>query len=241
LVTGHYVQKIITNGKSELHKGLDLNKDQSYFLFATTKQQLDFLQFPLGGMTKEQTRLEAKRFGLITADKPDSQDICFVPNGSYVDLIKKMRPDALQDGSIMHIDGYEVGRHQGIAGYTIGQRRGLKISSPEALYVIRIDPNKNTIYVGPEKALNANSLIINDINWLAEDSIPKDGLEVEVKIRSAHRGSMAKIYNIDNNSILVKLLNYEKAITPGQACVIYDGTRVLGGGWIVKEENLSNL
>jgi len=235
LVTGHYVQKVMSNGKAELHKGLDDTKDQSYFLFATTKEQLDFLEFPLGGMTKEQTRLEAKRFGLITADKPDSQDICFVPNGSYVDLIKKMRPEALSEGSIMHIDGFEVGRHQGIAGYTIGQRRGLKISSPEALYVIRIDPVQNIIYVGPESSLNGNSLIIKDVNWLGENDWPDDGLEVQVKIRSAHKGAMAKIFSIDNNRILVKLLNYEKAITPGQACVIYESNRVLGGGWIIKE------
>ena len=235
LVTGHYVQKVMSNGKAELHKGLDDTKDQSYFLFATTKEQLDFLEFPLGGMTKEQTRLEAKRFGLITADKPDSQDICFVPNGSYVDLIKKMRPEALSEGSIMHIDGFEVGRHQGIAGYTIGQRRGLKISSPEALYVIRIDPVQNIIYVGPESSLNGNSLIIKDVNWLGENDWPDDGLEVQVKIRSAHKGAMAKIFRIDNDRILVRLLNYEKAITPGQACVIYESNRVLGGGWIIKE------
>jgi tRNA-specific 2-thiouridylase len=236
LVTGHYVQKKVVDNVVQLHQGLDSNKDQSYFLFATTKAQLNFLDFPLGSLTKEATRDIARQFGLINADKPDSQDICFVPEGSYAALIKKMRPEAIKKGFIMHIDGYVVGEHEGIVGYTIGQRRGIGVSSKDPLYVIKIDAGNNIIYVGPEEALKLAEFSIHDINWLGEGMGPDDGLEVTVKVRAAHKGAKARIYSIDNNKVLVKLLAVEKAITPGQACVIYQGTRVLGGGWIDRIE-----
>ncbi|MCF8462776.1 MAG: tRNA 2-thiouridine(34) synthase MnmA [Rickettsiaceae bacterium] len=234
LVTGHYVQKIHTKQGPEMHKGLDPKKDQSYFLFATTKEQLEFLDFPLGRLSKEETRQYARKFGLINSDKADSQDICFVPDGSYAALIKKLRPDAIKTGVIMHIDGYALGEHDGIVNYTIGQRKGIGVSFSEPLYVVKLDPDKNIVYVGPESALEASTFKIKDVNWL-DHKPPVEGLEVTVKIRSTHNGAEAKIYPIDNTSIFVKLLSLERAITPGQACVIYNDTRVLGGGWITKE------
>ncbi len=234
LVTGHYVQKIYTDQGAEMHKGLDPKKDQSYFLFATTKEQLEFLDFPLGKFSKEETRQYARKFGLINSDKADSQDICFVPNGSYANLIKKLRPDSIKTGAIMHVDGYVLGEHDGIINYTIGQRKGLGVSFYEALYVIKLDPENNIVYVGPESALEVSTFKIKNINWL-DHTPPVDGLEVTVKIRSTHSGAEARIYTIDNDSIFVKLLGLERAVTPGQACVIYKDTRVLGGGWITKE------
>ena len=236
LVTGHYVRRIDGPNGPELHTGLDQRKDQSYFLFATSREQLHFLHFPLGFMTKDETRSIAEKFNLSVADKPDSQDICFVPNGSYADLVRKLRPEAIKPGKIMHIDGYVVGEHSGVVNYTIGQRKGLGISSPEPLYVIRIDPEQNIVYVGPESALRNNSFIIKDVNWIGDGEYPESGMEVTVKIRSSHVGAAAKLTTISNGNILVKFFADERAITPGQACVIYDGSRVLGGGWITKQE-----
>ncbi|WPY00896.1 tRNA-specific 2-thiouridylase MnmA [Candidatus Trichorickettsia mobilis] len=232
LATGHYVRKI--NGKTgaELHTGLDLQKDQSYFLFSTTKEQLEYLRFPLGELTKEQTRTMATKFGLFLADKPDSQDICFVPDGNYRNIVNKLRPEANQPGIIMHIDGFELGQHQGIINYTIGQRRGLGIAFSSPLYVIKIDPLTRIVYVGPESALAASEFIIKDINWLADDIA--ETKYVKVKIRSTRPGEFAYINKIEDNQMRITLLAPEKAVAPGQACVIYDDSRVLGGGWIVK-------
>lgn len=235
LVTGHYVQRIEGPKGPELHKGADHSKDQSYFLFATTQEQLNFLHFPLGGMTKEETRKEAKRLGLNISDKPDSQDICFVPNGSYADIVRKLRPDALKEGKIFHIDGFEMGKHNGIINYTIGQRRGICVSYHEPLYVVKIDPEKNIIYVGSEKDLRSTDFIIKEYNWIGDDNLNESGLDVTVKIRSRHKEIPAKIFKQGDDKILVRLFTPEKSITPGQACVIYDDTRVLGGGWITKE------
>ncbi|MDF2965940.1 MAG: trmU [Rickettsiaceae bacterium] len=236
LVTGHYVRRVNGVSGAELHKGVDDKKDQSYFLFATTKEQLNFIHFPLGGMSKEETRMHAQRFGLIVADKPDSQDICFVPDGNYKKIVEKVRPGAMQQGVIMHVDGYQLGTHQGIINYTIGQRRGLGISFPEPLYVVKIDPNSNIVYVGPEKSLNSLEFIIKEVNWLGEEPVHQEGLEVKVKIRSAHAGALAKIYPAEGDKLKVKFFSSEKAVTPGQACVIYHGeTRVLGGGWITRD------
>jgi tRNA-uridine 2-sulfurtransferase len=234
LATGHYVRKIDSKNGPELHTGIDHKKDQSYFLFATTKEQLDYLYFPLGGFTKEETRKLAASFGLITADKPDSQDICFIPDGNYREVIAKINPNANEKGKILHVDGFELGEHEGIINYTIGQRRGLGISSDEPLYVIKIDPESKIVYVGPESRLNGTEFIIKEVNWL--DSLEfQEKLGVTVKIRSTRPGTFANISKIGDDTLKVKLLSPEKAITPGQACVIYDNDRVLGGGWITRD------
>lgn len=240
LATGHYVQKFIKNNQAELHKGVDIQKDQSYFLFSTTNCQLDFLEFPLGKYSKEDTRRLATRFGLEVADKPDSQDICFVPNGNYREVLGKMRPLAAKPGKFVHIDGFEMGDHAGIMSYTVGQRRGLGIAYGTPLYVIKIDPETNTVYVGPESALLKNRFTIREVNWLARDLTPlklkTEGREVLAKIRStSNSGTLAKITDITGDIMEITLLDQEKAITPGQACVLYDDTRVLGGGWITRE------
>jgi tRNA-specific 2-thiouridylase len=232
LATGHYVQRIQGANGPELHKGSDAGKDQSYFLFTTTKEQLAFTHFPLGSLTKEQTRSYATLFNLKVADKPDSQDICFVPDGKYADFVSKMHPEAQVRGKIFHVDGYELGIHEGIINYTIGQRKGLKIAIGTPLYVIKIDPQNNIVYVGPYEALNKQEFIIKDINWLGENLVADLTRELIVKIRSTHNGAYARIYNLDNNKMQISLLSSEKSITPGQACVIYDANRVLGGGWI---------
>jgi len=233
MATGHYVQKIMNNGKSELHRGISLEKDQSYFLFATTQDQLDYLMFPLGGYTKKQTRALAQEFGLDIADKPDSQDICFVPDGDYRTVINKIRPGASIAGKFMHVDGYELGEHKGILNYTIGQRRGLGIAFGEPLYVIKIDPETNIVYLGGEDNLVSSEFSVTNVNWLASD-LPLDKAEVSVKIRSTMTGITARLTQKSDGLVGVELLQQEKAITPGQACVFYDGNRVLGGGWITR-------
>jgi tRNA-specific 2-thiouridylase len=236
LATGHYVQKIVNNGLAQLHKGVSEEKDQSYFLFSTTPEQLDYLIFPLGGQTKQETRKIAAEFGLEVANKPDSQDICFVPNGNYRDIISKIRPQANKPGRFVHIDGYDLGEHKGIISYTVGQRKGLGIAFGEPIYVIKIDPETNTVYVGPESALIKTRFLLKDVNWLASD-IFLSGLEVTAKIRSTTPGVKAKLNILDAGQIEVILLEEEKAITPGQACVFYHKTRMLGGGWITREIN----
>ena len=231
LVTGHYVRRQNGPGGAELLRAIDPLKDQSYFLFATTKEQLSYVHFPLGGFTKEETRKLATSYGLEIADKPDSQDICFVPNGSYSKIVEKFRPGALDDGDIMHIDGTKLGTHAGIINYTIGQRRGMGIASANPLYVVKLVPELNQVIVGPESALFKSSFVARDINWLGHSEIPKEGFSATVKLRSAHKGAKAFIVP-DGNHLQITLEQPEKAITPGQACVIYDGDRVLGGGWI---------
>lgn len=235
LATGHYVRKTINGGNSELHRGCDDKKDQSYFLFATTQKQLDFLSFPLGGYTKEQTRALAKQYNLETSDKPDSQDICFVPDGDYKKIIEKLRPGALEKGNILDIDGKVIGEHNGIINYTIGQRRGIGVGGHEPLYVIKIDAQNKSITVGPEQYLRKIKFHITDTNWLIDENMLQD-MEVDVKLRSTHHGCKAKVCKTEYNDVYrVELLEYQRSITPGQACVVYDGTRVLGGGWIRSE------
>ncbi len=237
LATGHYVQrKIGKNGQAELHKALDDNKDQSYFLFATTKQQLEFLRFPLGDQTKEQTRKEAERLGLLVANKPDSQDICFVPNGDYAEVIKRHRPSAFKDGDIIHIETKKIlGRHNGIINFTLGQRRGLGIAYPEPLYVVKIDPKENIVFVGEEKFLHNKKFKVRNLNWLAEDINALTEITALVRIRSNHQEEPATIKISHNNEAEITMISSTRAITPGQACVIYQDSRVLGGGWITKE------
>lgn len=237
MATGHYVQrKIGKNGAAELHKAVDDNKDQSYFLFATTKEQLEFLRFPLGGNTKEQTRQEAERLGLEVANKPDSQDICFVPNGDYAEVIRRHRPSAFREGDFIHIEtGKNLGKHSGIINFTLGQRRGLGISYPNPLYVIKIDPKSNTVFVGEEKFLQNKKLKMREINWLADDINLSEEIPSFARLRSNHEEEPAVVKFLPNNEALVEMKSMTRAITPGQACVIYQDTRVLGGGWITKE------
>jgi len=232
MATGHYVQRVVDeNGKAQLVRGFDDGKDQSYFLFATTQEQMDFLRFPLGHMDKEQTRIEAERFGLTVADKPDSQDICFVPEGRYVDVIERLRPGALEPGDIVDIDGNVLGRHEGIVKYTIGQRRGLGIGGFEdPIYVVKLNAEKKQVIVGPKEASLTTEIGVKDVNWIGED-VPAEGLAVIAKIRSTRPGVPAKLF-LEGGRARVLLDEPEAGVSPGQAAVFYDGDRVLGGGWI---------
>ncbi len=232
LATGHYVQRLEVDGRAELHSGADPVKDQSYFLFTTTQEQLNYLRFPLGSLNKEMTRSLAHHFGLEIAEKPDSQDICFVPNGSYSAIIEKLRPGALDAGDIVTADGTVLGKHNGIINYTVGQRRGLGIASPEPLYVIKLNPEKNQVIVGHKHELGASELILKELNWLGNKTIPDDGYNCQVKLRSTQKLLPATVWPMKDGRARVELEEQSQAITPGQACVIYTGSRVLGGGWI---------
>lgn len=233
LVTGHYVQRIVQNGKAQLHAAQDLKKDQSYFLFGMTQDQLNYLRFPLGGLEKTQTRAYAAHFGLPVCEKPDSQDICFVPNGSYTRLVEKLRPGSLESGEIVHLDGRVLGHHQGIIHYTIGQRKGLGISAPEPLFVIRLNPETHQVIVGPREALACREVFLKDVNWLGEEDpalLPPQ--EVMLKIRSAQDPIPAILTLEPHKTARLRLHTPEYGIAPGQAGVFYAHTRLLGGGWI---------
>jgi tRNA-specific 2-thiouridylase len=239
LVTGHYVRRIDgpdnTGGRAELHRGRDHSRDQSYFLFSTPKAALDMLWFPLGSCTKDEARAEAQRLGLAIAQKPDSQDICFVPGGKYLDVLEKLRPGALEPGDIVDQQGHVLGRHDGVVKYTVGQRRGLGLAVPDPLYVLRIDAQKNQVVVGPKEALLSQGLTIRNVNWLGDgDSLPKDGITCTVKLRSMSPTVEAHITPLEGGRAQVHLHEPFSAIAPGQACVFYAGERVLGGGWIEK-------
>lgn len=233
LATGHYVRRVVGPAGPELHRAADPSRDQSYFLFATTRPQLDFLRFPLGDRPKDETRAIAARFGLKVADKPDSQDICFVPNGSYARVVEKLRPGAVEPGDIVHVDGSRLGRHDGIIHFTIGQRRGLGVGSGEPLYVVRLDAATHRVIVGPREALAQTRVALREINWLAET--PVGEVPVEVKLRSASRLLPATL-RLEGQGGVVTLLEAEYGVAPGQACVFYRGERVLGGGWIAAAE-----
>jgi len=237
MVTGHYVQRLLGPQGAELHQGVDPKKDQSYFLFATTQAQLDFLRFPLGGMTKQETRALAQQFDLPVKEKPDSQDICFVPTGGYAQLVQKLRPEALKPGNIVHINGEILGIHDGIIQFTIGQRRGIGIggrSEADTLYVIRLDPETHEVVVGPKEALAKSRITLGRLNWLAPE-LTKEATEgllsCHVKIRSSGAPLPANI-QITGASAVVEFETPEFGISPGQAAVLYQGSRVLGGGWI---------
>lgn len=236
LVTGHYVRREMGEAGAELLRGKDHNRDQSYFLFSMTKEQLDFLRFPLGDMDKDATRELARQYELPVASKPDSQDICFVPEGSYKDVVRKLRPDALIEGDIVDLEGNVLGRHEGIINYTVGQRRGLGIAAANPLYVIRLEPETARVVVGPEEALKRSTLSIDNVNWLGAGSIPAGGVEVQVKLRSAQTPLSARVMPDNRGGAIVSLDEPEGAVAPGQACVFYDGERVLGGGWIVRDD-----
>ncbi len=232
MATGHYVQRVMNNGRAELHRGADPDKDQSYFLFATTQEQLDFLRFPLGGLRKEETRALAAKFGLATAEKPDSQDICFVPTGGYAKVIEKLRPGAAEPGEIVHLDGRVLGAHAGIIHYTVGQRKGLVSGSAEPLYVVKLDAPNRQVIVGPREALARSDFHIKELNWL-DVMAPRD--DIRVKMRSMHTPMAASVTPQSAANAIVHLAAAYEGIAPDQACVVYDGDRVLGGGWIVSE------
>jgi tRNA-specific 2-thiouridylase len=234
LVTGHYVKSITSNNTTNMYRAIDENRDQSYFLFNTTRVQLDYLRFPLGGMLKNKTREIAKDLDLNVADKPDSQDICFVPNGDYASVIRKFRPDSFQKGNIKNLDGNVIGVHDGIINFTIGQRKGIKVSDKEPLYVLKINSENNEIIVGPKEKLGKKTITLKDLNLLTD----KTELEKNIFVKVRSTGSLleAKIDLMDNNTAHVSLINPEDGISPGQACVFYNkdqyGHKVLGGGWI---------
>ena len=234
LVTGHYVKSITSNNTTNMYRAIDENRDQSYFLFNTTREQLDYLRFPLGGMLKNKTREIAKDLDLNVADKPDSQDICFVPNGDYASVIRKFRPDSFQKGNIKNLDGNVIGVHDGIINFTIGQRKGIKVSDKEPLYVLKINSENNEIIVGPKEKLGKKTITLKDLNLLTD----KKELEKNIFVKVRSTGSLleAKIDLMDNNTAHVSLINPEDGISPGQACVFYNkdqyGHKVLGGGWI---------
>lgn len=245
MATGHYIKRTINNdGTAELHRAHDHGKDQSYFLFATTQTQLDFLRFPLGGWSKDKTRIEAERLGLLTAAKPDSQDICFVPHGDYAKVVKKLRPEAEKPGNIVDQSGRILGSHNGIIHYTIGQRRGIGIGGGVSednsrFYVIKIDPSRNEVIIGPKDALSRNILHLDDCNWLldttnlrAEKGCPF--LPVMIKFRSTMPPTPAAL-NTETNEIRLEKPQY--GIAPGQAAVCYINDRVIGGGWIVATDS----
>ena len=238
LVTGHYIKRVQTNGKSLMYRAKDFTRDQSYFLFSTSQEQLDFLRFPLGDIEKIETRNIAKKLNLNVAEKPDSQDICFVPNGDYSSVIKKYRPESFQHGNIVDVKGEVVGQHDGIINYTIGQRRGIKIAGKEPLYVIKINNYDNTIVVGSKDNLKIDKIILRELNILGSPSDFNN--EIKIKIRSTGKLLRAKV-QLNSDEAEVNIIDGENGVSPGQACVFYlkdnTGDKVLGGGWIDKTLN----
>lgn len=242
LATGHYIRSRPNGAHRALYRPVDADRDQSYFLFATTQEQIDYLRFPLGNLSKPHVREIAAEMGLSVAGKHDSQDICFVPQGRYSDVIAKLRPEAANPGEIVHIDGRVLGRHGGIVNYTIGQRRGIGIATGEALYVVYLDAENSRVIVGPREALETRKLYLRDANWLGDqnlDDFPQDGVEVAAKVRST-RPPRPAILKRQNGEFMVDLLEGETGVAPGQACVLYDNdsndARVLGGGFITHSE-----
>lgn len=241
LVTGHYVQWIQGKSGPELHRAVDASKDQSYFLFATTPEQLSFLRFPLGGLSKTQTRDHARRLGLDVAEKPDSQDICFVPDGNYSRVVERLRPGALEAGEVVSLDGKILGQHEGIINYTVGQRKGLGIATGEPLYVVRLEPQSHRVVVGPKEALACREISLREVNWLGDTSENNNEHSVMVKIRSSQDPVPAKIILNKDKTAHITFETPEYGVATGQACVFYQAERVLGGGWISKNLSASKL
>ncbi|MEW5703445.1 MAG: tRNA 2-thiouridine(34) synthase MnmA [Pseudomonadota bacterium] len=233
LATGHYARRVEGEARVEMHRAADLARDQSYFLFRTTQAELGFLRFPLGGLAKAETREAARRFGLEVAEKTDSQDICFVPDGRYARLVEKLRPEAMREGDIVDEAGRVLGRHAGIACYTVGQRRGLGLGGGEPLYVVRLDSAANCVVVGPRESLKRTRIVLRDVNWLGETGLGAEETGCEVKIRSTEKPHAARVFGKGEGGAMVALEMPEYGVSPGQACVFYRGERVLGGGWIV--------
>ncbi len=249
LATGHYVRRVVgPGGAGELHAGVSPERDQSYFLFATTHDQLDMLRFPLGDMGKDEVRAHARRFGLLNADKPDSQDICFVPDGDYASLVTKLRPEAAVPGEIVDLDGQVLGNHQGIVHFTIGQRKGLGIGgrqggAGDALYVVRLDPQNAKVIVGPRAALEVTVIEVENVNWLSDDmsALPNGKssdtssvwpMEIEARLRSTQRPGPALLTPTADGGARLEMLQPQLGVAPGQAAVFYRDSQVLGGGWI---------
>lgn len=235
MATGHYVQRTGDMNNARMVKAVDDSKDQSYFLFATTQEQLNFLRFPLGGMVKDDVRKLAEKYGLSIANKPDSQDICFVPTGGYADVIERLRPGAGEPGDIVDLEGRVLGQHKGIIYYTIGQRRGIGIGGGDPLYVIKLDPDKKHVIVGPKEALEISKVYVKELNWLGEGLIKKDGIKIQVKVRSTRPAVDATLFaGDDTNTAYFILDNPDHGVSAGQAAVFYDNDQLLGGGWITK-------
>ncbi|TBX27211.1 tRNA 2-thiouridine(34) synthase MnmA [Nioella sediminis] len=237
MATGHYIQRMNGTNGAELHCAADPSRDQSYFLFSTTKEQLEFLRFPLGHLpSKDETRKLAARYGLPVADKPDSQDICFVPDGNYASVIEKLRPGAADPGDIVDMNGAVLGQHRGVIHYTIGQRRGLGIGGLDTpLYVVKLDPESRQVVVGPKEALSKRIVPVREINWLGDEPFTsRPEWHLSVKIRSTRPPREAVIRPISDTEAEVELIVAEEGVSPGQACVFYDpeGSRIFGGGWI---------
>jgi tRNA-specific 2-thiouridylase len=231
LATGHYVRRVVSGDRVELHKGAEPRRDQSYFLYGTTREQLDFLRFPLGDLPKDQVRRIAAELGLEVAAKPDSQDICFVPDGDYAGLVKRLRPETEAAGEIVDLSGRALGRHRGVVHFTVGQRRGIEIGGQkEPLYVVRIEPEEARIIVGPRRALAVEAMRVAEWNWVGEEQ-----REVSVKVRS-----LAPAVPAVREGEWVRFLQPEYGVAPGQAAVLYDGTRLLGGGWIAETQAAAN-
>ncbi|WP_455465673.1 tRNA 2-thiouridine(34) synthase MnmA [Bartonella sp. B39] len=246
LATGHYIRSRPHGAHRALFRPLDSDRDQSYFLFATTQEQIDYLRFPLGDLPKARVREIAAEMGFVVANKHDSQDICFVPQGKYSDVITKLRPEAANPGVIVHIDGQVLGKHSGIVHYTIGQRRGIGVATGEALYVVYLDVENARVIVGPREMLETHKLFLRDVNWLGDeplDNFPSDGVEVAVKVRSTRPPHLARLH-YQEGIFSVDLLERENAVAPGQACVLYDGNgneaRVLGGGFVTHSERAAD-
>jgi tRNA-uridine 2-sulfurtransferase len=237
MATGHYVRSRRLGDRRALYRPRDIDRDQSYFLFATTQEQLDFLRFPLGDLGKDEVRAIAREMGLKVADKHDSQDICFVPQGRYSDVVEKLRPDAVRSGEIVHVDGRVLGRHEGVIQYTVGQRRGIGVATGEPLFVVRLDAANAQVVVGPREALATRAVALRDFNWLGEGSLAdrEQGRRVFVRVRSTRPPAAALLAMKDGRPV-VELAADELGVAPGQACVLYDGdgaeARVLGGGII---------
>lgn len=237
LATGHYVRRIEGAHGPELHRAVDPARDQSYFLFATTREQLAYLRFPLGGLEKPVVRAEAEAFGLSVATKPDSQDICFVPEGKYSTLIDKLRPDAAGAGEIVHLDGRVLGRHEGVSRYTVGQRRGLNVAVGDPLFVVKLEPEAKRVIVGPREALLTASLTLKEVNWLGDEATieaaAEAGKPVLARVRSTRDPAPARLSLAGGLGVVFD--RPEEGVSPGQACVLYDPaapSRVLGGGFI---------
>ncbi|WP_182087080.1 tRNA 2-thiouridine(34) synthase MnmA [Aureimonas sp. ME7] len=247
LATGHYILSRPNGERRSLYRPADLDRDQSYFLYATTQEQIDFLRFPLGHLTKLETREIAARHGLGVASKPDSQDICFVSNGRYSDVIAKLRPSANAPGDIVHLDGRTLGRHEGIVHYTVGQRRGLGIAAAEPLYVVGIEARTQTVVVGPREALATHRLTLRTVNWLGDgsaESAAEAGTELFVRIRSTRAPTPARLVTDGEGALCVELASGEEGVSPGQACVFYSGegtgAQVLGGGIIARTQRAAS-
>ncbi len=240
LATGHYVRRIMGAHGPELHRAADPARDQSYFLFTTTREQLEYLRFPLGDReSKAETRAMALDLGLCVAEKPDSQDICFVPQGSYAAVVEKLRPGAAQPGPIRHLDGRILGEHQGVIHFTIGQRKGLGVGGGEPLFVVKLDAETREVVVGPREALAARRAPLREVNWLGDGEfadLPPEGVEILARVRSTRQPKPAILRPMAEGGAEVALLVAEEGVAPGQACVFYapEGTRVLGGGWIAR-------